>query len=198
MAENAPSSTTSIPPPPEPKRHITTNNANGKAVFSHLPLSAPGIPHGSLFRLLYQTPRPPASLNQEADIESYQATLSEPQPLLVPEGGASSVWFVDFPPNATAPMHRTVSLDIVVVLEAGSEGLELELDGGEKRALGRGDVVVQRSTMHVWRNLSATDWVRIMVVMAECQEFVDSGGEALGNHPPGSAPRIGGLRPLNV
>ena len=46
-------------------------------------------------------------------------------------------------------MHRTASLDIVVVL---SGTLVLELDDGKQVTLGPGDVVVQNGTKHRWRN----------------------------------------------
>ena len=59
-------------------------------------------------------------------------------------------------------MHRTVSIDQIVVLEGA---LELILDGGERRVLNRGDMVVQRGTMHAWRNPSGTEWVRFFAVV---------------------------------
>ena len=48
-------------------------------------------------------------------------------------------------------MHRTQSLDYAILLEGECD---LELDGGDVRTLGPGDVVVQRGTNHVWHNRS--------------------------------------------
>jgi len=42
--------------------------------------------------------------------------------------------------------HRTQSIDFGVVLEGE---IQLTLDDGEKKILRKGDVVVQRGTMHV-------------------------------------------------
>jgi len=77
-------------------------------------------------------------------------------------------------------MHRTVSLDYGVVLEGE---VELVLDSGETRVLRRGDVAVQRATAHAWRNVSATQWARMLFVLVPCAEVVVGGrrvGEELG------------------
>ena len=46
-------------------------------------------------------------------------------------------------------MHRTPTIDIIVLI---SGAMELVLDSGEAVALLPGDSVVQRGTMHGWRN----------------------------------------------
>jgi mannose-6-phosphate isomerase-like protein (cupin superfamily) len=46
-------------------------------------------------------------------------------------------------------MHRTPTIDIVVVI---SGAMDLVLDGGEEVHLQPGDSVIQRGTMHAWRN----------------------------------------------
>lgn len=83
---------------------------------------------------------------------------------------------VDFKPDADPLMHRTQSLDYGVVLEGS---IELILDSGEVKLLQRGDVAVQRATMHGWRNPSKTEWTRMLFVLQDCQELV-VGGKALG------------------
>jgi len=71
-------------------------------------------------------------------------------------------------------MHRTQSLDYGVVV-AGE--VELILDGGETRLMKVGDVVVQRATMHAWRNPSETEWARMMFVLIECEKLIVGGKE---------------------
>jgi quercetin dioxygenase-like cupin family protein len=73
-------------------------------------------------------------------------------------------------------MHRTVSLDYGVVIEGE---MELVLDSGETRLMRRGDMAIQRGTMHAWRNPSATDWARMLYVLQEC-EPVEVAGKKLG------------------
>ena len=75
-------------------------------------------------------------------------------------------------PGLTSPMHRTVSLDYGVVVEGE---VELILDSGETRILKRGDVCVQRATMHAWRNLSQTEWARMLDILQPTQALEISG-----------------------
>ncbi|WP_028266056.1 cupin domain-containing protein [Arthrobacter sp. MA-N2] len=65
--------------------------------------------------------------------------------------GGSVLQFVSMYPHTESKHHRTLSLDYGIVLEGE---LELELDNGEKTVVKAGDVVVQRGTIHTWRNAS--------------------------------------------
>ena len=166
-----------VPPLPQPNRYITDNDAKGHSFFSQaIPSPVPMINNlgGAFSGLGYVTSNSSMSLNDRADLKEYERSLREPPPL-VPSGGAA-VWFIDTPPGGSSPMHRTISLDIVVQLEGE---LELTLDSGEKRTIKPGDLTVQRSTMHTWRNLSATKWSRMLAVMSECQPVV-VGNQTLG------------------
>ena len=71
-------------------------------------------------------------------------------------------------------MHRTKSLDYGVLV-AGQ--LELHLDSGEMRLLKVGDVMVQRGTMHAWRNPSETEWARMFFVQVDTEPLVVGGRE---------------------
>jgi mannose-6-phosphate isomerase-like protein (cupin superfamily) len=62
-------------------------------------------------------------------------------------------------------MHRTPTIDIVVVI---SGEMDLVLDGGEAVHLQAGDSVIQRGTMHAWRNQGAEPCVAVaFIVRAE-------------------------------
>lgn len=195
MAEpQSSSSSNPVSPPPDPKRHITTTSPDAKAVFSTIPQSLEPIalPGGALLRLGYQTPRAPASLADDADVAAYQGVQGAlllsggggggggegqaPPASPVPPGAAAAIWYLDTPPGAGSPLHRTVSLDVAVLLEGEAE---LLLDGGETRHLRPGDMAVQRATMHAWRNPSATRWSRMVCVVSQCEPVV-VGGETLG------------------
>jgi quercetin dioxygenase-like cupin family protein len=69
-------------------------------------------------------------------------------------------------------MHRTVSLDYGCVLEGE---VELLLDSGEKRTMKRGDVAIQRGTMHQWINHSKTQWTRMLFVLQESKPLQIAG-----------------------
>ncbi|MCJ1452619.1 hypothetical protein MMC28_002962 [Mycoblastus sanguinarius] len=172
-------SSSTAPPPPDPNRHITVNNADGESFFSKtLPPALPVVNDlgGALMRLGYVTALPPALLTNDTDLKAYDNSLQDLPPL-VPPGGGAAVWYIDTPPNSSSPMHRTVSLDIVIQLEGE---IELTLSTGEKRFLKPGDLTIQRSTLHQWRNRSMTKWTRMLGVMSECQPVV-VGNQTLGS-----------------
>lgn len=52
---------------------------------------------------------------------------------------------VDFAPEYVCMMHRTQSLDFGIVVEGE---VDLLLDDGSSTRMGRGDIAVQRATMH--------------------------------------------------
>lgn len=71
-------------------------------------------------------------------------------------------------------MHRTQSLDYGIVIEGE---VEMILDDGVTRRMGRGDVAVQRCTNHGWRNCSKTEWARMFFVLQDCEKLVIGGRE---------------------
>jgi mannose-6-phosphate isomerase-like protein (cupin superfamily) len=73
-------------------------------------------------------------------------------------------------------MHRTPSMDYIVVLE-GSVGLELDQS---EVVLGPGDVVVQNGTRHRWHNRGDTP-ARLAFVMIGAEHDLKGGGPALGD-----------------
>ncbi|KAK0108102.1 hypothetical protein ONS95_002923 [Cadophora gregata] len=89
--------------------------------------------------------------------------------------------YVDFAPSKDPYMHRTESIDYGVVLEGV---LELILDSGETRIMKRGDVCVQRGTMHAWKNITENDgWARMLFTLISAEKVV-VGGQGLGEDLP--------------
>ncbi|KAL1957495.1 hypothetical protein VTO42DRAFT_5958 [Malbranchea cinnamomea] len=161
-----------------PKRFITTHNADGKAVFSStIPetCKTDPLPSGdAVFALGYTTKSFPVNLENDSDIKTYQSYLDNAPGLTISNG--TVLRYVDMPPGQVSPMHRTVSLDYGVVLEGEVECI---LDSGETRILKRGDVAIQRGTMHAWRNTSNTEWSRMLYVLQPCRPL-KAGGKELG------------------
>ncbi|ORY66409.1 uncharacterized protein BCR38DRAFT_390086 [Pseudomassariella vexata] len=159
-------------------RFITDHNDIGEAVFSTaLPELLPGKKqyNDAVFSLGYCTNERPVTLAGNKDLNSYAAYLKDPQGIVVPGGTVAR--YVDMAPDSISPMHRTVSLDYGVVLEGE---IELVLDSGEVRRLMRGDLAVQRGTMHAWRNPSKTEWARMLYFLQESHTVEVSGGRKLG------------------
>lgn len=163
---------------PSIQRFITTHDSAGKAIFSSsLPEESERkyLPNGSAsFALSYVTKGFPVDLDNDSDIHTYQGYLEREPGLTVSDG--TVLRHVDMRPDSTSPMHRTVSLDYGVVLEGE---VELLLDSGEKRVLKRGDVAIQRGTMHAWRNPSKDSWARMMFVLQPCKPL-EVAGQKLG------------------
>ena len=158
-------------------RHITTHDeSTGKAVFSNeLPEeTTTQLVPSAVFRQGYVTKKFPVQLNGGEDLDTYKSFLESPPGLV--SGGGTVLRIVDMHPACTSPMHRTVSLDYGIVLEGE---VDLVLDSGEVRSMKRGDIAIQRGTMHAWRNNHPTEWARVAFVLQPC-EPVEVGGKQLG------------------
>jgi quercetin dioxygenase-like cupin family protein len=122
--------------------YITTHNSEGKAIFSDASGSRTKLdtPIGSM-EVLYTTHSVPTNVASEADIDQYsQDAKGALGNRLCPENGTAAA-VLDISPNSESPFHRTMTLDMFLVIEGD---LELTLDSGEKRTLHAGDCVTQR------------------------------------------------------
>ncbi|RAK96201.1 cupin domain-containing protein [Aspergillus ibericus CBS 121593] len=77
----------------------------------------------------------------------------------------------DIPPRYQGPMHRTVTLDYIVVLRGQ---VVLTLDDGKRVTFAEGDTTVQRGTMHSWANES-DQWARLVSVMLPARQLTVDG-----------------------
>jgi len=149
-----------------PNRFITDCNANGRAIFN---TSIPSVLQAEVignmaFHLGYATNTFPADLTKKSDIATYSSFLATPPGIFIP--GGTVLRIVDIGPGAETPIHRTTSLDYGVVLEGE---IELALGSGDCRIMKRGDISVQRATDHKWRNMSQTEWGRMLFVSQEAK-----------------------------
>jgi len=87
--------------------------------------------------------------------------------------GGSVLQFVTMHPHTASRHHRTHSLDYGIVLEGE---ITLELDNGEETVLRRGDVVIQRGTIHTWRNDTEAP-TKVVFVLLDAQPVVVHGEE---------------------
>jgi quercetin dioxygenase-like cupin family protein len=126
------------------------------------------------FNVAYTTSSFPASLASDADLAAHD-NLMKSQTLGLVNPGGTVCRIVDSAPGYECIMHRTQSLDYGIVLEGT---IEMILDSGERKLMRRGDVAVQRATMHAWKNVSETEWARMLFVLQDCAE-VSVGGQVL-------------------
>ncbi|KAF2490941.1 hypothetical protein BU16DRAFT_543227 [Lophium mytilinum] len=172
---------TSLPPN---KRYILTHTPAGVSVVHSSP---PQLYHGREgvggMARSYATSTLPPILANDADITAYLAengpashkgtniVIGPGEVAGVHEGngkGGATLLVVDIAPGGVSQMHRTVSVDFSICVLGV---VELALDGGEVLTLNPGDHVVQRGTMHQWRNGSETEPARFVAVTLPCEAF---------------------------
>ncbi|KAL8670350.1 MAG: hypothetical protein Q9168_005108 [Polycauliona sp. 1 TL-2023] len=162
------------------QQHITGHNQDGQAIFhSSKPGEWVNYSPSMDFNVVYNTSVPKPSMSDDVDLKTHESVIESGKLGLVnPNGSVCRI--VDFGPStedahAKPIMHRTQSLDYGIVLEGEVECL---LDSGEARLMKRGDVAVQRGTMHAWRNASKTEWARMIFVLLAAEK-VEVGGKVL-------------------
>ena len=145
---------------PPVRRIVTGHDEAGRAIIRSddlLPVNP--IPSGdAAFSLIWTTASVPADNNDDTDGRSRDAGLTLHQ--------GSVIRIVDMLPGGVSPFHRSSSIDYGIVL---SGEVELELDDGAVTTAFAGDIIVQRGTIHLWRNPSATENCRIAFVLIEAK-----------------------------
>ncbi len=156
------------------RRVVTGHDSDGRACFvSDVAFEPRDVPSGdAAMCLVWTAPNLPVDNNDPVDGRDRDAgtTLR----------GGSVIRTVDMYPGQQSPLHRTNSLDYGIVL-AGL--LELELEDGVKTLLHPGDIVVQRGTMHLWRNPSTHETCRIVFVLTEATAVAVDGVQLAERHP---------------
>jgi quercetin dioxygenase-like cupin family protein len=141
-----------------PRRIVTGHDAEGRSVvLSDAPTPKTLDIGSAAFHELWITDETPVPI-----------AASEPEPTDRPvrtpaPAGGVLVRFTEMAPGAEAPMHRTETVDVGVVIEGETW---LLLDDGSETRVGPGDAVVQRGTNHAWANRSDRP-VRMMFVMID-------------------------------
>jgi quercetin dioxygenase-like cupin family protein len=157
------------------RRIVTGHDEHGHAVFRSIDkLQTQEIPSGdAAFATIWSTVEVPVDLNDESDggVRDVGLTLN----------GGSVIRIVDMLPGGESPMHRTNSLDYGIVI---SGEVELELDNGAVEVCRAGDVIVQRGTIHRWRNVSANTPCRIIFALIESVGPYIHNGEPLAEQKP--------------
>jgi quercetin dioxygenase-like cupin family protein len=141
------------------KRFITGHDANGKGVVELIDDGSWRKIDNDIVRYneLWSTSTFPIDINNDDPRIREKTVLS----LSLPNG--TVLRMVDRSPGSSSAMHRTQSLDYGIVIEGE---MEMLLDGGQTVTLQRGDVCIQRGTLHQWRNPGKT-WNRMLFVLID-------------------------------
>jgi quercetin dioxygenase-like cupin family protein len=160
-------------PFPDTMVHVTGHSLTGKSVVQSSTVEAPKSYDGKRVShsLLYSTAEFPADLNNDKDVRLH-GELKASGKLNIVNPGGTIIRIVNFAPRHFSMMHRTQSLDYGMVLEGE---VIMELDDGSKTLMRKGDLAVQRATMHTWINNSDTEWARMLFVLQDCKPLTVAG-----------------------
>ena len=115
---------------------------------------------GTASTTLWSTDQMPADIAVGKNIEDYaERKLSIP-----PAINGTRFAIIEFAPGNGAFMHRTETVDYVVVI---SGEIDMDMDNSSVK-LKAGDVVVQRGTNHAWANRGTVP-ARIAVVLVDAK-----------------------------
>jgi quercetin dioxygenase-like cupin family protein len=130
-----------------PIRRVVTGH-DGKNVAKSI-LDAPATNSkypdpGMVSTMIWCTDRAPADISVGENVEDMGARIIG----TAPPAKGSRFAVIDFPPGNKAHMHRTETIDYVIVIEGE---IEMNMDKSTVK-LKAGDVMVQRGTNHAWAN----------------------------------------------
>lgn len=152
----------SVPLPPM-RRVVTAHNQQGQAIVAHdSQLSSELLPHGVASITIWSSETSPAVVDSTKDNGRLDTGFVN---------NGSIFRIVDVPPRTVGALHRSLSLDYVVVLRGS---VVLVLDDGTRTTINQGEFVVQNATMHGWDN-DTDQWARFIAIMLPAEAPVVAG-----------------------
>jgi quercetin dioxygenase-like cupin family protein len=145
-----------------PIRRVVTGHdgAVAKVLFDGPATNAKYPSAGTVSTLIWSTDKTPAAIPIGTNIEDMGARILGTAP---PANGTRFA-VIDFPPGNKPHMHRTETIDYVLVLEGE---IEMDMDDSTVK-LKAGDVMVQRGTNHAWANRSSSR-ARVAFVLIDAE-----------------------------
>ena len=154
------------------RRIVTGHDEQGNAIVKIDEIAQhwrEGRPGGAILNV-WTTDTAPANNSLDAD-----GGMREGKFTMISNGSVFRI--LDFKPGLERRMHRTDSIDYIVVM---SGEIDMELDNGVEVHLKQGDVMVQRDTIHNWINRGTETCV--MTVILIHADPVTAGGKVLNAH----------------
>lgn len=147
---------------PPVRRVVTGHDKNhvAKVLIDAPATNAKRPSPGLVSTLIWTTDATPGKLPVGETIEDCGALIIGTAP---PKNG-SRFAVIDFPPDNHPHMHRTDTIDYVIVIEG-----EIDMDMDDSTVtLKQGDVMVQRGTNHAWANRSGAR-ARVAFVLIDAE-----------------------------
>ena len=144
------------------RRVVTGHDENGiaKVLWEDHASNAKPPRHGAVSTLVWCSEATPVDISAGEKIEDMGARILGTAP--PPRGTRFCV--IDFPAGAPGTMHRTETIDYVIVL-AGE--IEMDMDRSSVK-LKAGDILIQRGTNHAWVNRSS-EAARVAFVLIDAK-----------------------------
>ena len=145
---------------PAVRRVVTGHDSNkiAKVLIDGSATNKKYPPSGAVATLIWVTDRTPADVAIGEDVEDMGARVLGTAP--PPNGTRFTV--NDIPPGSSGTMHRTETIDYVIVM---SGEIDMEMDDTVVH-LKAGDVLVQRGTIHNWVNKGTEPCVIAFVLIS--------------------------------
>ncbi|KAK5048657.1 hypothetical protein LTR84_005748 [Exophiala bonariae] len=180
MGSGLVSTITGLPPV---QRHIVGHDTHGRSVYLDSPaIKYYPVPNAGGTARSYAIASVPAVLHEDADLKAYLSAdgpTSYTMKNIVPTTPGANLLVVDLIPGAKSQHHQTVSIDFSICV---SGEIVHELDSGEEVRLFPGDHIIQRGTMHRWKNGSDTKPARFIAVTLPCETFNIGGNQLQEKH----------------
>jgi naringenin degradation protein FdeH len=147
---------------PPIRRVVTGHDANnGAKVLIDAPATNAKFPQAGLVStMMWCTDGAPAKIPVGENIEDMGARILGTAP---PAKGTRFA-VIDFPPGNQPHMHRTETVDYVIVMEGE---IEMDMDDSTVK-LKAGDIMIQRGTNHAWANRSSKR-ARVAFVLVDAE-----------------------------
>jgi naringenin degradation protein FdeH len=151
---------------PTPIRRVITGHGtktNSAKVILDGPASNTKTPRdGVASTLMWCTDQMPADIAIGEAVEDMGARILGTAP---PENGSRFI-VMEFAPGIVSEMHRTDTIDYIVML-SGEIDMDMDMDEGSV-TLRAGDIMVQRGTNHAWVNRSTAP-ARLAIVLMDAK-----------------------------
>ena len=133
---------------PPIRRVVTGHDAKNVAkVLVDAPATNAKYPNSGLVStLMWITDQNPADIAVGEQIEDLGARIVG----TAPPANGTRFCVIDFPPGNHAHMHRTETIDYIIVMDGE---IEMDMDNSTVK-LRAGDILIQRGTNHAWANRS--------------------------------------------
>jgi quercetin dioxygenase-like cupin family protein len=132
-----------------PIRRVVTGHDNrdvAKVLIDAPATNAKRPGSGIVSTLMWITDRNPADIAVGETVEDMGARIVG----TAPPANGTRFCVIDFPPGNHPGMHRTETIDYVIVVEGE---IEMDMDDSTVK-LKQGDILIQRGTNHAWANRS--------------------------------------------